>query len=323
MMLLPTTLLTLPALLSPAAQAQEADVASLIVSARAAIKAKDWPAALAALAAAEAAAPKNPALISNPDIARIYFFRGVIEARKAGSLDPAMDWWRRALVIAPDYQPDSDVLPDSESQDVFYALAEETKGRNQVALNLPEDPGDALIFIDGKPREVGDSLFEGRHFVQIRCDTGDLVGAWHTLGTPPPDWLVLCSGGSYPSEEPSGKPPKPTRPPKERPPREDKGGNLGGVALMAGGAALLAGGLGTNFLLVNPAYDDIAAANANPGSVTEAEAQALESQFNTGRFLTIGLVALGAATASSGVVVTVVDWQIRPTLGGVLLSTTW
>ena len=92
---------------------------------------------------------------------------------------------------------------------------------------------------------------------------------------------------------------------------------------MAGGAALLAGGVGTNFLLVNPAYDDITAANANPGSVTEAEAQALESQFNTGRFLTIGLVALGAATASSGVVVTVVDWQIRPTFGGVLLSTTW
>lgn len=318
--------------IAPAAWAQDVDVAGQLATAKTAIQARDWAAALTALDAAEKAAPSNAALISNTDLARIYFFRGVVEARKAGSLDPAMNWWRRALVIASDFQPDKDVLPDVESQDVFYALSEEQRGKEQVVLNLPEDPGDVMIFIDGRRYEPTDSVYTGTHFVQMRCEDSSLVGAWYTLGAPPPDWLVLCSGGSYPSANPGGKPPKEPKPPKT--PREkpagntgntggNAGGNTAGLVLMLGGGVLLAGSAGTNFLLVNPAYSDIQAANDVPGSVTADQAEALEGQFNTGRFLTIGLLTLGAAAATSGVVVTVVDWEFRPLPNGFLLSTRW
>jgi hypothetical protein len=299
-----------------------------MATAKQAILAKDWPAATAALVAAEAAAPTSANLISNADIARITFFRGVILYRSEG-LDPAMEWWRKTLVIAPDFTPDQDVLPENDAQDVFYALAEEQRNKEQVSLGLPEDPGDIMIFVDGKRYEPLDSVYLGAHFVQLRCTEGNLVGSWYTFGSPPPDWLILCSGGSYPQPV-TGKPPKER---KTREPREKSGGsedgsgrNIGGLILLGVGGAALAGGTASNFLMVNPAWEQIQEANASHGSVTQEEADTMEGQYNTGRYVTLGLLGLGTTLAATGLVVTVVaDTPISLGLApnGLVLSGRW
>lgn len=307
------------------AAAEEADFATQMTAAKTAMTAKDWSVAIKALEAAEDAAPTSPALISNADLARIYFLHGVILYRQASSIDAAMPWWRKSLAIAPDFSPDKEFLPEQDAQDVFYALSEEQKSKDQVVLMLPEDPGDVMIFFDGKRYESSDSVYIGNHFVQLRCSEGNLVGSWYTLGSPPPDWLVLCTGGSYPSPDSSKK----TKEKKDKPsnnsaPKSNKGGgNVAGGILLGTGAALLVGGTGANFLWVNPAWDAIDDANAQPGSVTVSEADAMQSRFNTSRYATLALLSLGTATAASGVVLTVVDWQISPMPTGLLLSHRW
>jgi len=188
----------------------------LLDTARAELLQKDWAGARTALAQAQAVAPANDVLVLGADLGRLDFYRGVIEWRVGDRDKGALDAWRRAAVLAPEFQPDKELLPDTEEQDAFYAIVSEVKGYEQVELALPDDPGGATIFIDGQPRDVGDFLVVGTHYVQIRCDDGSLAGSWYTLGTPPPDWLVLCSGGTYPVK---GKAPKK---PKDTPVKADK-----------------------------------------------------------------------------------------------------
>ncbi len=308
------------------ALADEVAYADLIQTARAAIAKEDWASAKQALNEAEGAASGTEALISNDDLVRLWFYRGVIEWRQGDPAGQALDLWRKALVFGTDYAPDADVLPAPEAQDVYYALREEQKGKDQVALALPEDPGDATIFVDGKRYEPLDAVYYGSHFIQVRCAEGNLVSSWHNFGTPPPDYLVLCSGGSYPvagksktkapktpkepkaAKEPKAEEPAPekvAKAPKE--PKAEKaeggGGDLAGWVLMGVGGALVLGGTGTNFLIVNPAWTAGEAANADPSSVTADDAEAIIARFNSGRMLTLGLIGAGVVTAGAGVVV--------------------
>lgn len=193
----------------------ESAYAMLIAEARTAVLAKDWAAARVALDRAEAIAPANDVLVLARDLGRLDFYRGVVEWYAGDRDDAALDAWRRAAVIAPGFEPEADVLPEVEAQDAYYAVASEVKSYAEVDLDLPEDPGGITLFLDGQPRDVGDFARVGTHFVQLRCDDGSLVGSWYTLGTPPPDWLVLCSGGSYPASKKGGK--KPTRTVAEAP----------------------------------------------------------------------------------------------------------
>lgn len=325
---MPMTLLFLVS----SAFAQEADFASLMTTARQAILAKDWDAANAALKAAEAAAPASATLISNADLARITFYQGVVVYRTEG-VDPAMAVWRKTLVIAGDFAPEKDVLPEADAQDVFYALAEEQRNKEQVALGLPEDPGDVMIFVDGRRYEPLDSVYLGQHFVQLRCAEGNLVGSWYTFGAPPPDWLAPCNGGSYPQPVVDGKKPKEKKPrePKEKKSGDDgDGGGAAGIVLLGVGGAMVAGGVVTNFVMVNPAWEDIQAANEAPGSVSREDADAMESRFGTGRYVTLGLLGLGTTLAATGLVVTLVDdtaglpsVNLGFSPNGVLLSGSW
>jgi hypothetical protein len=186
----------------------------LVDNARTAILASDWKKATALLTQAEELAPKNPSLILEKDLGRLYFYRGLVEYRAGDKDSAALEWWRKAIVLSPKFEPEADVLPEQEGQDVFYALTGEVNGRQGVTLDLPDDPGDAVIFVDGRKMESTDGVVIGTHFVQLRCGEGNVVGSWYTFGTPPPDYLVLCSGGSYPTPK-GAKPTKPAKPKKD------------------------------------------------------------------------------------------------------------
>jgi hypothetical protein len=192
--------LSLLCLLLPSARAQEpASVSETLDSARAALVAKDWPKARTLLDAAEKLAPGSTTPVQARDLARVFFYRGVA-AWYTGDRDKgALEQWRKARVVFYDYEPEAEVLPETDAQDVYYALGSEVQQKSQVVLNLPEDAGDAVFFVSGKRPEAQDSVYVGTHFLQVRCDDGELRGAWYTFGDPPPDWLAPCKGGSWPT----------------------------------------------------------------------------------------------------------------------------
>lgn len=182
--------------LAASASAEDGDYASLLVQAKKALIAGDYRAARDLLTTAEQVAPEATTLIPQREIARLYFYRGVLYWR-ASPESAAMDAWRQTLTVAPDFQPEADLLPEPAERDVFLALGEEVNSLGEVEVALPEDPGEAVIYIDGRTLEPTDTIVAGVHLVQIRCEGDDIEGSWYTFGTAPKDYLVLCGGGAY------------------------------------------------------------------------------------------------------------------------------
>ena len=85
-----------------------------------------------------------------------------------------------------------------------------------------------------------------------------------------------------------------------------------GTYILASGGALVASGLVVNFAVVNPTYQAIEDANANPYSITRSEATVLTSRFDTARYLTIGLTAGGMALMGSSFLI---DAPLQPVVG--------
>jgi hypothetical protein len=207
------------------AQAQAQDAAgyvALLDQAKAAIAAGDYKSARQLLAQADTAAAGSDALILERDLARLPFYLGLVEWRAGDKDTAALNHWRDAITLSTSFVPEADVLPESDGQDVYYALMGEVKARESVTLGLPEDPVDTVIFVDGRRMEPFDAVLVGRHFIQLRCPEGNVAGSWYTFGAPPPDYLVLCSGGSYPVAKGSGKAPKDKGPSKAELARAEK-----------------------------------------------------------------------------------------------------
>ncbi|MBM4393234.1 MAG: hypothetical protein FJ090_19080, partial [Deltaproteobacteria bacterium] len=190
-----------------AAGAQDFGYVAIMQQARTALVAGDYKTAKTLLTAAEAAAPTSSSPLAEQDIANLPFYRGIIEWRAGDKDNAALNWWRKVLVIAPQFEPDKELLPEVDGQDVLYALRGEVRNYNQFATGIPDDTGDALIFIDGKRLTMDDMLSAGRHLVQLRCGDGNFVGSWYDYGQAPADYMVLCTGGAYVSAT-TGKPPK-------------------------------------------------------------------------------------------------------------------
>lgn len=229
------SLLTLLAAVS-SVHAQDATYGELLTQAKGALLAGDYRGARDILTTAEQVAPTEDSLIATKDLARLYFYRGVLFWR-ASPESAALDAWRQTLTIDPEFQPEPDLLGDQSERDVFLALGDEVKARGEIGLDLPEDPGMAKIYVDGRHVESGDAVVAGSHFIQIKCEDGELAGAWYAYGTPPSDYLTICEGGLYKaprtsssSSKSSSKPTKDDKPEREKPEREAKssGGRSGG-----------------------------------------------------------------------------------------------
>ncbi len=80
-----------------------------------------------------------------------------------------------------------------------------------------------------------------------------------------------------------------------------RGRSTVGRVLLYGGVGALAAGTGMNFLLVNPAWQDVRDANADPSSVTIEQADYLEEHFNLYRYLTLGVLGVGVAAVGTSV----------------------
>lgn len=300
-------------LLSVAAYAQDNPYTTALEQARVAILAGDWKAAEAALDDADDAAPDSPAVLVSADITRLEFYRGAV-AWNSGDRDGALPLWRKAITLNTKFLPLPDVLPDLEGQDAYYALVSEVTSYPSMPLAVPDDTT-AVIFVDGIRPEVDQEVPEGRHFIQIRCEDASLQGAWYTYGPPPPDYLALCRGESYPvprrSPERVARAPRATRP--------GLAGDIAGWSLLTVGAGLIGTGAWWNFSVLNPLWNEGVVANETPGSVTQAEADTLVSDFNRNRAIVLGLVGVGVVAATPGVLLGPVDLSLSasPTSIGV------
>jgi hypothetical protein len=298
-----------------AASAGPHPYAEAMERARTAIVAGDWRDARAALADAEGIAPDSPVILLSADLARLDYYRGAIlwvnEDR-----DEALTVWRRSLTLDPKFQPAADVLPDTEGQDAYYALASEVIGYPSKALAVPDDVT-AVIFVDGVRGEPDREVPEGRHFVQIRCDDGSLHGAWYTFGPPPPDYLVLCEGGAYPVGR------RPTVEETTRTTRSGTGADVAGWSLLAAGAGLIGAGAYVNFAVVNPLWEAGQDAKLHPGSLTGDEAEELVADYDRNRWLVIGLVGAGVVAAAPGFVLGPLELEVTVAPSTVGLNGRW
>lgn len=205
---MPLSLLPLLLLAHPAT-AQDFGYIAILEQTKAAMKAKDFKTAKTLVAAAHAAAASTTSPLAEADVARLYFYKGLVEWRGGDKDVAALNYWRQLMVISPQYEIDKELLPETDGQDVIYALGSETRNYDQVASGIPEDTGGAMILIDGKRLAPEDNLTVGRHLIQVRCPDANFVSGWYTYGQPPPDYLVVCSGGSWPVADVKGKkPPK-------------------------------------------------------------------------------------------------------------------
>jgi hypothetical protein len=290
-----------------------------VARARALILAEDYEGAAASLDRAEAAAPEADEVVLGSTLARIWYLRGAIEYHVGDRNEAMLQHWRQALVLDLNARFDRETVHNPESSDLFEALRSEVGQRQQFASGAREDAVDARIFVDGQLMQPFDHLRRGTHLAQVMCPDGQLHSAWVDV-TADPDFYSLCptavvfTDGPAPGEEElveevvedegrgrEPKPPKEPRPPRE--PREPPDLDIPSIALMSGGGLVLGAGVASNFLLVEPAWDELESARTQPATVTRDQADGLTRDFNVRRFTTLGAIGLGALSLGAGIAV--------------------
>ncbi len=104
-----------------------------------------------------------------------------------------LDAMRQAWVVAPNSQPDPEILTRAALADVFRAIGPEVSQRPAIdlaSLGLPLSP----VRIDGRARE-DEPFVSGRHLVQVECADGSWSTTWSTLQRRA-DWGHTCPDGA-------------------------------------------------------------------------------------------------------------------------------
>jgi hypothetical protein len=239
-----------------------------------------------------------------PDtLARIEYYLGILEFFDGDAEGATLDFWRQALSHDAGFAWEGDLVGDPGARDLFEALRSEVKARPQSASGVPEEEIDGfLVYVDGAIAHSYDMVLQGRHLVQVRCPDETLHANWTEYGgdNVAPDYVAMCPGLSL-----ALLPPPP-------PPPSSRDGLSGlQIGLFAGGGALLVGGTAMNFLVVNPAWDDVQVVIDDPEGFDRDAASARSDKFNVSRWITLGLLGAGAATAGTGLFVAD-GWMLVP-----------
>jgi hypothetical protein len=177
-------------LLVPAAFA--ADVR--LDGARAALVTGMAPAALSALSSWEKEAPNSTELVSPEDVARYWYYRGVVEQQGGDKKGQALSYFRASLAASSTWTWELDLVPGSELESIRLALLAEQSGRGQLDPKVPQPFGAARAYVDGSRLRGGGQVVEGRHLAQVSCPDGAVYGVW-TEFKRPLKWADLCPDG--------------------------------------------------------------------------------------------------------------------------------
>ncbi len=310
-------------------------LAEPVASAKAALRAKDAKAAVAALAGVEEGV-RSGAVVDPAELASVFYLRGVALRLEGDKKKKAPDLWRSALAIDNSLPWDESLLDDGDAFSYFEALRGEVRSRGEVDPQVPEALGAAKAYVDGNRVRMGDTVIAGLHLAQISCDDGTIQGTWTSFDKPV-KWVKLCPNGIDTSvvvadggddifgdvfggpDAPSDPPPTPVEP--SRPSEPSSGARPSGlvVGLTAAGGGLLATGVVLNFVVAAPAWAAIEDARSHPEQTTAAEASAATQKFQVARVVTLTAGGLGVGLLAGGATLHFMSLSVAPSPNGLLL----
>ena len=122
------------------------------------------------------------------EISQVWFYQGVLEFKLG---EDSLDSWRQTLIVNLGQPWDAKAIEDEAAQDVYLALKDEVQSRKIVSLQVPEQYGQAKLYVDGFLRAPSDFAYQGMHFAQIECPEGEVFGKWSTFEKTF-KWLKMC-----------------------------------------------------------------------------------------------------------------------------------
>jgi hypothetical protein len=122
------------------------------------------------------------------EISEVWYYQGAVEFKSG---EDALDSWRQTLIVNLGQPWDVKAVEDESAQDVYLALKKEVQNRKIVSLQVPEQYGQAKLYVDGFMRAPSDFAYQGMHFAQIECPEGDVYSKWSTFEKTF-KWIKMC-----------------------------------------------------------------------------------------------------------------------------------
>ena len=282
----------------------------------------------------------------NDQLAMIWVYRG-FAYQELGKDEQVQQAWEQAFSMSPKVQLDPallDGLSESEEETLlnrFEQIRRLVEAQGVMDPQMPEQLGDAKIFINGRTLSSGQGLKPGEHLAQIVCPNDGLQSRWTTFEEPL-DWFAMCPSGVDTSvgevEEDffgaglfGGAQEDTAQYYNPDPVCEGSGFSLPSLSLpnitlpsvepkvlvsMGGGMSLVLAGVGSYYAWVTPAFKDVLEARelVETQSISPSQAQQISRQFNTARYATIGLLAAGTGLTGYGAILSVQQVSMTPTL---------
>ena len=143
---------------------------------------------------AEDAILQGDSVVATPHLAQYWYLRG-LENHKRKKTKRAMDAWRKALVVNPDFEWDVSLMSDKDPRRLFEALRGETGVRPEVDAQVPQKVGAATMWVDGRRVRHEARVMAGPHLLQVVCPDTKVYGQFTELPDKKLDWLSLCPAG--------------------------------------------------------------------------------------------------------------------------------
>ena len=263
-------------LLSFVTQAAEIDSFSApLLEVQREVASRQWRKAKGLIKHLEREQKETKGILLASDIIRLQLLKGYV-LYKSNQSEEAFRIWRAAAVMNPGLEWELGIPIESDVKSTWSMLKQEIQSRKEILVRIPPSQ---TWYINGRLVEKNVFLYQGSHFFQRDC--GSYVEThWFTLPGSL-DWEETCLGESAKSNVALP------------------------LGLGIGGGVLLGAGLLSSFVWLDPQWRKIEDARRDPASITRAEADQQTQEFQTARWVSLGLLLgggdqrliLGAGTA--------------------------
>lgn len=282
----------------------------------------------------------------NDQLANLWVHRGYVYQLQ-GKDEQLQEAWAQAFAMSPDIQLDQkllDGMPEAEQENLlnrFEQIRRLVEGQGVMDPSIPEQLGEAKVFINGRSLTAGQGVKPGQHLAQIVCPDDGLQSQW-TDFSKPLDWFEMCPSGVDTSAAPAEEDffggglfgdaqedtaqyynPEPvctggqglTLPSFSMPSVSFPEVDPTVLVTMGSGVGLVLAGTGSFYVWAKPAHDNVVEARilAGTNSITQAEANAISKKFNVARYSTLGLLAAGTTLTGYGTILTIQNVSMMPT----------
>ena len=277
------------------------------------------------------------------ELAKIWMYRGYAY-QQLGKDEEVQLSWEQTFAVAPEIQFDESLLVDMSEEDQenllnrFEQIRRLVEAQGVMNPNIPEQVGDAKIFVNGRALSEGQGVKPGEHLAQIVCPEDGLQSQWTTFEEPM-DWFGMCPSGVAATSRDNtddffdgglfGAVTEDTSQYYNPDPICTSSGvsfSLPALSVpdvdstilmtMGGGVGLVLAGTGSYYAWLTPAYNNVVDARTRAAnqSISQTEADTISQKFDTARYATMGLLLTGTALTGYGTVLTVQQVSMTPTV---------